>query len=222
MKYQAVLFDFDYTLGDSTESILASYTAALTAMGRPVPGREAVRRTVGYTLEDGYTMLTGDGNPERRREFFRRFKAHAEPIMVRDTVLCPGAAELLNWLWESGVPAGIVSTKGGDVLDGIFRKEGLRDRLSLIVGGQDVSRNKPDPEGLLLALERLGKEKSAVLFCGDTVIDAETALRAGVDFCAVLNGTTPARAFGAYPHVHIAPDLAELLRWLIRILDSNA
>ena len=214
MKYRAVLFDFDYTLGDSTEPIVASYTAALTAMGWPAPEREAVRHTVGYTLEDGYTMLTGDADSEHRREFFRRFKAHAASIMVQTTVLCPGAAEVLNWLKESGVPAGIVSTKGGDQIQGIFQKQGLVDRLTLIVGGQDVSKAKPDPEGLNRAVERLKEDKSVILFCGDTIIDAETARRAGVDFCAVLNGTTPAGAFADYPHVHIAPDLADLLRWL--------
>ena len=214
MRYRAVLFDFDYTLGDSTKPIVESYTAGLTAMGWPVPDREAVRRTVGYTLEDGYTMLTGDADEEHRREFFRRFKAHAASIMVTDTDLCPGAAELLEWLRDSGVPAGIVSTKGGDVLEAIFQKLGLRDRLALIVGGQDVTKVKPDPEGLDFAVERLREEKNAVLFCGDTVIDAETARRAGVDFCAVLNGTTPAEAFADYPYVHIAPDLADLLRWL--------
>lgn len=217
MKYQAVLFDFDYTLGDSTEPIVASYTAGLTALGWPAPEREAVRHTVGYTLEDGYTMLTGDEDPEKRREFFRRFKAHAADIMVQTTDLCPGAAELLDWLKERKIPAGIVSTKGGDILDGIFRHQGLRDRLELIVGGQDVTKNKPDPEGLNIALERLNADRSAVLFCGDTVIDAETARRAGVDFCAVLNGTTPAQAFEEYPHVHIAPDLADLQSWLKEI-----
>ena len=92
MKYQAVLFDFDYTLGDSTEPIVASYTAGLTALGWPAPERESVRHTVGYTLEDGYTMLTGDEDPEKRREFFRQFKAHAADIMVQTTDLCPGAA----------------------------------------------------------------------------------------------------------------------------------
>ncbi|MGN0968115.1 MAG: HAD family hydrolase [Oscillospiraceae bacterium] len=214
MKYRAVLFDFDYTLGDSTKPIVESYTVGLTSMGWPVPDREAVRRTVGYTLEDGYTMLTGDTDEEHRREFFHRFKAHAAAIMVKDTVLCPGASEVLDWLRETGVPAGIVSTKGGDVLDGIFKNQGLRDRLTLIVGGQDVTKAKPDPEGLNLAVERLKEDKSVILFCGDTVIDAETARRAGVDFCAVLNGTTPAEAFDEYPHAHIAPDLADLLHWL--------
>lgn len=217
MKYQAVLFDFDYTLGDSTGPIVDSCTAALTAMGWPAPEREAVRLTVGYTLEDGYTLLTGDKEEEHRKEFFRRFKDHAREIMLTDTLLCPGAEEVLEWLEKAGIPAGIVSTKGSDVLDGIFRRLGLRSRLTLIVGGQDVSRAKPDPEGLNLAVERLGKGRDAVLFCGDTVIDAETASRAGVDFCAVLNGTTPAQAFAEYPHVHIAPDLTELLGWLTEL-----
>ena len=43
---------------------------------------------------------------------------------------------------------------------------------------------------------------------------AQTAQAAGTDFCAVLNGTTPAAAFAPYPSVHIAPDLPDLRRWL--------
>lgn len=214
MKYRAVLFDFDYTLGDSTEPIVHSYTAALTEMGWPAPARERVRETVGHTLQDGYTMLTGDTSEEKRQDFFLRFKRHAGPIMVRDTVLCPGAEGVLNWLEEQKIPAGIVSTKGADQLEGIFEKLDLRDKLALIIGGQDVKKAKPDPEGLNVALSRLGMEKEQVLFCGDTVIDAQTARAAGVDFCAVLNGTTPVEAFQDYPHVYIAPDLTELLAWM--------
>lgn len=213
MNYKAVLFDFDYTLGDSTVPIVNSYTAALAEMGWPAPDREAVRATIGYTLFDGYTMLTGDDDEARRQDFFPRFKAHAGPVMIRDSVLCPGAEDVLNWLGQAGVQTGIVSTKGSDQIAGIFEKYGLREGLSLIIGGQDVTKNKPDPEGLNLALERLGLDRAEVLFCGDTVIDAETARRAGVDFCAVLNGTTPAEAFNDYPHVHVAPDLADLLAW---------
>jgi phosphoglycolate phosphatase len=214
MNYQAVLFDFDYTLGDSTGPIVACCTAAMTDMGWPAPEREAVRLTIGYTLEDGYTILTGDRDEERRHEFFLRFQAHARPVMARDTVLCPGAGEVLAWLKQTGVPTGIVSTKDSEAIEAIFRRQALRQTLALIVGGRDVKKAKPDPEGLHVAVERLGIDKSHILFCGDTVIDAETARRAGVDFCAVLNGTTAEPAFADYPHVHIAPDLHELLRWL--------
>ena len=77
-----------------------------------------------------------------------------------------------------------------------------------------VTLPKPDPEGLERAVEAMGMDKGEVLYCGDTTIDAATAKNAGVDFAAVLNGTTPGSDFEAYPYVHIAPDLLELKSWL--------
>ena len=60
MGYQTVLFDFDYTLGDSTGPIVAAATAAAMDMGWPAPDREAVRLTIGYTLEDGTPLNLSD------------------------------------------------------------------------------------------------------------------------------------------------------------------
>ena len=69
MKYRAICFDFDYTLGDSTDSIVAGFQYGFTRLGWPAPDRETVRRTVGYLLEDAYTLLTGDRDPEHRAAF---------------------------------------------------------------------------------------------------------------------------------------------------------
>ena len=62
MKYKAALFDFDYTLGDATASIYEGYCHGFEKMGYPKPDLEAVRRTVGYILEDGFTMITGEAD----------------------------------------------------------------------------------------------------------------------------------------------------------------
>ncbi len=214
MKYKAILFDFDYTLGDSTKPIVYSFTQALTEMGWDVPDQQSIRRTVGHTLQDAYTMLTGDVQEDKRQAFYNCFRKYALPIMMEQTVLCPGTPEVLEWLRDKGITAGIVSTKSNDQLNKIFTRFGLREHLALIIGGENVTKPKPDPEGLNLALSQLGVAKEQVLFCGDTIIDAKTAQAAGVDFCAVLNGTTPAESFEVYPRVHIAPDLADLLCWL--------
>ena len=215
-RYQAVCFDFDYTLGDSTDSIVAGFQHGFAALGWPEPDRETVRGTIGYLLEDAYTMLTGDASPENRARFRPLFLEVARERQREETTLFPGAAELLRELKGRGVRAGIVSTKLGDTIRYIMNRHGLGDTLALVIGSADVRRHKPDPEGLLLALERLDCPPERMLFCGDTVLDAGAARGAGVDFCAVLNGTTPAGAFDAYPHVHIAPDLGELREWLIR------
>lgn len=222
VRYRAVLFDFDYTLGDSTPAILIGYQSGFTALGWPAPTEAQVRPTVGMTLQDGYTMLTGDADEGRRAQFFELFQesvgkkavARGDRTMVEKTRLFPGTEQLLTAIRAAGVTVGIVSTKTGSIIGQIFEHQGLAHLPALIIGGEHVTRPKPDPQGLLSALEQLGLTAEEVLFCGDTVIDAKTAQAAGADFCAVLNGTTPAEAFEEYPHVHIAPDLPELQGWL--------
>jgi len=212
--YKAVCFDFDYTLGDSTDSIVAGFAHAMTKLGYPAPDRETVRKTVGYMLEDAFTIISGDDSPENRAKFRPYFIEVALERQRRETTLFPGAVELLKGLKHAGVRCGIVSSKRGDTIEIIMDRYGVLDCLELVIGSHDVKHHKPHPEGLLWAMERLGLEKEEVLFCGDTVIDAETAQNAGCDFAAVLNGTTGAEAFAHWPHVHIAPDLYDLAKWL--------
>ena len=222
MSYHGVFFDFDYTLGDSTAAIAEGYRLGFLALGLDPPTEEQVRHTVGLTLADGYALLTGDHNPERQEAFYHSFRhtvgveagGEGRRLMIEGTTLFPGAEELLLALKHAGVRTAIVSTKPGSTIRRIFEHQGRKDLLDLVVGGDEVTQAKPHPQGLRLALERLGLSAEQVLFCGDTVIDAATAQAGGCDFCAVLNGTTKADAFERFPCVHTAPDLAELKRWL--------
>jgi len=165
-------------------------------------------------LEDAFTIISGDDSPENRAKFRPYFIEVALERQRRETTLFPGAVELLKGLKESGIRAGIVSSKRGDTIEIIMDRYGVLDCLDLVIGSHDVKNHKPHPEGLLWAVQRLELEKEDILFCGDTVIDAETAKNAGIDFAAVLNGTTEADAFAAWPHVHISPDLFDLANWL--------
>lgn len=222
MSYHGVFFDFDYTLGDSTAAIAEGYRLGFLALGLDPPTEEQVRHTVGLTLADGYALLTGDHNPERQEAFYHSFQhtvgveagGEGRRLMIEGTTLFPGAEELLLALKHAGVRTAIVSTKPGSTIRRIFEHQGRKDLLDLVVGGDEVTQAKPHPQGLRLALERLGLSAEQVLFCGDTVIDAATAQAGGCDFCAVLNGTTKADAFERFPCVHTAPDLAELKSWL--------
>lgn len=212
--FKAVCFDFDYTLGDCTDSIVVGFQYGLTELGWPAPSRETVRSTIGYMLEDAYAMLTGDKDAERQARFRALFTEAARERQIRETTLFPGAAELLQGLKEQGVKTAIVSTKRGDTIELILDRLGLGDAVGMVVGSADVKRPKPDPEGLRTAMERLGVRPEETLFCGDTVLDAGAAQNAGCHFAAVLNGTTPAGDFASFPADHIAPDLWELARWL--------
>ena len=216
MKFQAVLFDFDYTLGDATEAIVTGFQYAFARMGLAEPDRESVRTTVGYILEDGYTLLTGDGDPGQRALFRRYYVEKANPLQISTTQLFPGARALLEALRERGIPAGVVSSKKGSTLRGVLEHLDVVRLLCSVTGGDQVARPKPDPEGILAAVAALNLTPDQVLYCGDTILDAQAAQRSGAHFCAVLNGTTPASAFAPYPCDHIAPDLMDLKNWLGR------
>ncbi|MBP1736539.1 MAG: Phosphoglycolate phosphatase [Oscillospiraceae bacterium] len=214
MEKRGIIFDFDYTLGDSTEAIWQGFRKSFAELGYPEPEREAVRHTVGYTLEDGFTMLTGCGDADARERFHALFQQYGRPLMLDFTVLLPGAVELLSTLKQCEIPTAIVSTKRGETIRDILNHHGIPELVSFVVGAEDVTLCKPDPEGLLQAMDRLNLPKHALLFCGDTVIDAETALRGGIDFCAVLNGTTKREAFTPFPKRYIAENLLDLKQWL--------
>ena len=168
MDYKAVFFDFDYTLGDATEAIVAGFQYAFAKMGLPEPEREAVRRTIGMMLEDEYTVLTGDSGPENRARFRKLYTEKAGPLQVESTRLFPGAEELLTALHRQGIPAGIVSTKKTGTLRDVLDARGVAHLLTSIVGGDQVSAPKPDPQGLLASVNALGLAPEEVLFCGDT------------------------------------------------------
>lgn len=215
MRYRGVIFDFDYTLGDATEAIYAGFVYGLTEMGHPKPTVEAVRGTIGMAVPDAYALLTGDADRTAGERFYELFGPVARKLQAEGAVeLFEGARELLTALKAHGIRTAIVSTKRVVSLREILANKELDGLLDCVVGGGTVATQKPEPEGTCFALKAMGIAPENALYCGDTVIDGLTAKNAGVDFCAVLNGTTPAEAFGELPHVHIAENLLDLRAWL--------
>lgn len=217
--FQAVIFDFDYTLADSSAGVEECVRYALAQMGLPPVAPESVQRTIGLSLAETFATLTGQ--PSGAEAFVRLFVERAEVVMNERTRLLPAVPETIAWLQAQGLALGIVSTKFRRRIEERLRWAGLRDAFAVIVGGEDVARHKPDPEGLQCAMAALEILPAAVLYVGDSLTDAQTAVRAGVTFCAVLTGVTPADAFSAYPVYRVIQDLSELRHEILEKGQSN-
>lgn len=198
-----VVFDFDYTLGDSTAGIAQSINYALDRLGHSAKDTDAIKKTIGLSLKRAYVELTGNGDPERAEQFANYFKEKADKVMLDNTVLYPDVVQMLEKLKENGYKTAIVTTKFRYRIEQILNKYNAGHLIDVIVGAEDVKVEKPDPEGLLWVIKFFGAEKDDVLFVGDSVVDAKTAERAGVSFSAVLTGTTSKEEFEAYPNVYI-------------------
>ena len=210
MKYRAVLFDFDYTLGDTTEGIVLSANAALKRMGLQEQPEEVIRRTIGLSLRDTYRALTGDGNPEAAESFAAFFRERADQVMAESAVLYPFVPHLLQTLRAQGIRTGIVTTKFRYRILQILGKYGLTDSVDCIVGAEDVKEEKPAPDGILTAIKKLGVKKEETLYVGDSAVDAAAAGRADVDFAGVLSGTTSEEALRGRTCVWIGKEAGEI------------
>lgn len=87
----------------------------------------------------------------------------------------------------------------------------ITDMFSVIIGGDDAKNPKPAPDGLILACEILGIDKKSAVYIGDSMVDANTACNAEIDFIGVTTGTTSAPELSALPHVAVVESLSDIL-----------
>lgn len=210
----AIIFDFDYTLGDSTKGITLSVNYALRKLGYAEKSIESIKKTIGLSLKETYFTLTGKNDENESQLFSKYFKEKADQVMVDNTELYDGVKENLLRLKNEGYKLGIVTTKFHYRIEQILAKFDAHDLIDLIVGAEDVKIEKPNPEGLLWAVEHLKAEKSNVLYVGDSVVDARTAQNANVDFAGVLTGTTTREEFEEYPNLCIVENISQICNYI--------
>jgi phosphoglycolate phosphatase len=187
-KFKAIIFDFDNTLADSAAAIAECAAFALGRLGLTGVPLHKLNLTHGLPLPEMFLHLAGPQHIARRDEFVRLYREHADKVMMPMTTLFESVPKTLPLLKKSGLSLGIVSTKGRLRIQPILEREGLLALFDVIIGGEDVTEYKPAPQGLLAAVGRLASSPAECLYVGDSPVDAEAAMRAGVPFVAVLSG----------------------------------
>ncbi len=213
---KAVIFDFDYTLGDSTNGIVLSVNYALEQLGHSVRDIAEIRKTIGLSLRDTYSVLTLNCDLDEAEQFAKLFKEKADDVMVVNTELYNGVKDVLKELKNKGYKIGIVTTKFHSRIEQILRKFEANEMVDIIVGADDVKLEKPDPEGLWYAIERLNLKNNDVLYVGDSLVDAQTAENAGVDFVGVLTGTTTRQDFEKYCSSYIGENISDIYNFILK------
>lgn len=213
---RAVIFDFDYTLADSSQGAIDCINFALTEMGLDCVSAEAACRTIGLSLSETFLTLGEHHDPLRCEEFHRLFVQRADEVMPGLTVLYEPVPSTIEALREFGLRLGIVSTKYRRRIQAVLEREDVLHGFEVVIGGDDVKHHKPHPQGLYEALERLECSPSSVVYVGDSVVDAELSKRAGVPLIVVLSGVTPRADFDIYEPLAILESISEVPEFLSR------
>jgi phosphoglycolate phosphatase-like HAD superfamily hydrolase len=180
---RCVLFDLDGTLVDTWDLYVEAYIRALEPfVGRRLSLEELIRLRPNSELRLLRRALPGTDIQVTHREFLRQYwslhRTHFGGVY-------PGTLELLGTLRARRFRVGIVTGKSRGAWEITAAMVNLGP-FDLVVGDEDVVEGKPDPAGLVLALDRLGIPAGQAIYVGDSVIDAKAARAAGVRFAAAL------------------------------------
>ncbi len=98
MNYKTYLFDFDYTLADSSRGIVKCFRIVLTRHQYLTVTDEAIKRTIGKTLEESFSILTGITDPAQLEAFRQEYRLEADVHMNVNTRLFPDTLSTLKEL----------------------------------------------------------------------------------------------------------------------------
>jgi len=198
----AVIFDVDGTLYDQPPLRRAMAIRLMRCVARqPATGARTIRVLRAYrhaqeTLRHAPTVdnvaaaqiriaAERTGIHEETVAACVRRWMEEEPLDLLGRCVYPGTLEVLRTCRTKGLRLAALSDYPAE---GKLRAMGMADLFDVVVSAQtpEVNAFKPNPRGLLVALERLGVTASECLYVGDRAdVDAIAADAAGVR-CAIL------------------------------------
>jgi pyrophosphatase PpaX len=190
VRYGTVLFDLDGTLVDSGAMILASFQhATRIVLSREIPEHELLSAVGGPGLREQMEAI----DPARVEELIEVYSAHNAGLHD-ELQPCVGILDALAQLSAEGRRMAVVTAKRRTTLALAFEVlPELRGFFDVTVGAEDTTRHKPNPDPLLLALERLAASPDDAVYVGDSPFDIQAAKAAGVGSVAVTWGRIHSR-----------------------------
>ena len=191
----AVVWDLDGTLVDSAADIAASLNRLLVENDLDALDEDRVRNMIGegvaVLIRRGFEAhgVTPDGT--RLERLVERFLVIYAEAATASTSLFPGAREALKTLSDAGLRQAICTNKPEAITRQVLDGLGIAEYFGVVVGGDTLPRNKPDPLPLRTVLAGLGVTPEQALMVGDSAIDVRMAHAAGVAVAFVSFGYGP-------------------------------
>ena len=104
-----------------------------------------------------------------------------------DLPIYPGIEEFLTQLQQQGIEIALVTGALRSEVELVLQKSGIAKYFSVIVGGDDITQSKPEPEGYLLAVSQLNLRPSECLAIEDSYPGIEAAKKAGIPVVGIAN-----------------------------------
>ena len=204
-RIDAILFDFDMTLVDSSYAIHRCINLLADYAGLKPVSREKVLKNIGLKIEDCYINFWGEFKQEWLDYYRELFVAEEKAGLI----LYPGVVETLNDLKEKGLRIGVASNRHN--VTSVLEATKLSEYLDVSVGLNDVKNAKPSPDILYKGLDTLGVSYKNGIYVGDTDIDMQTTVAAGIRGVGTTTGNFSAKELKAHGAWRVIDNIKEIM-----------
>lgn len=194
-----IVFDLDGTLVDSAPDIGVAANKMLAGEGLEPIDLPTITSFIGNGLPklvERVMRARGIGTHHFER-LYDEMKDFYNAAPADESKPMPGVPALLEKLKADGHKLGVCTNKPEEPARLLLNLLGLERYFDTVVGGDSLAEKKPHPAPLILAFDKLGP--GARLYVGDSEIDAEVALAAGVQFAIYSQGYRK-KAIEGLPH----------------------
>lgn len=174
-RIQGIVFDLDGTIVDSLAVTFEAFNHGIGLHGGRHLAPHEIMGYFGPGENEIFGRILGRQNADSAYRAARDYlDQNLDKVPLHD-----GIPELLSELADRKVPIAIFTGRSWNTTEVILRHHGLLDRFITVVANDHVSSPKPSPEGLLLALKRMGLRPEEALLVGDSPVDVRAAKHAG-------------------------------------------
>ena len=214
-RYDAVIFDLDGTLLDTSEGISGSVGHVIKTLGLEPVSNEVMRSFIGPPIQKSFARVYGLSEEEANNaaDLFRARYKDRDLLLARPY---NGIIEAIKALSDAGIKSGVATYKRQDYAERILTHFGF-DRVCDVICGSDAAQKLTKRDIIENAIKALGADKDRVVMVGDSDNDAIGADEIGVDFLGVTYGFGFATEddVSKFRNVGCAANVEELVRCVL-------
>ena len=210
--YQALIFDWDGTLADSTSMIVQAVQQAFVENDFAMPSDNEASHIIGLALPKALQYLAPQANTDEifaLSESYKRLflNPNNQMRLFQDAQALLPSLKPDYWLT-------VATGKSRRGLDRALTEVGLDNGFFLATRTVDECASKPSPDMILSLCDELGLEPRDCLMIGDTTHDLNMAANAGCDAVALTCGAHDKTTLQSAPHVAMLANFQQFTDWL--------
>jgi phosphoglycolate phosphatase len=183
-----IVFDLDGTLIDSRRDLAESTNEMLASYGATPLPLDQVAAMVGEGARVlVQRALAAAGLNAEEPDALQRFRDVYDRRLLLHTRPYDGIEGVVRELGMRHTLA-VLTNKPAQPSERLLDAFGLAASFRRVIGGDSQLARKPDPSGLRALMHEFGSDPRHTWLIGDSMIDVETARRAGTRMCVALYG----------------------------------